>query len=299
MTKHINCLEIDAGGARGIIVLEMLARVENSLTQQIKLKDHFQYMSGCSTGALIITLLKKGYTAGEILEIYKRELPRIFDKKWYRWSIFRPKYSDDTLNAVLTRYLGRDRVSDWGKEIMIPIYDFTNEKLIFYKSYSDSPLKSNEFMFNILRSTVSAQTYFKPWEFNGSKHIDGGNVCANTTLAMISDVSETHKHFNVLSISTGLTVKDTKVKKNGGGILFWVKRTIDHQMEQQVRYTEHIAKRMMVSHGNYLRVEPVLEFSSGKMDDVSKENIDGMVSDGRLFFDQVGESVRRFILDNR
>lgn len=55
-------LTIDGGGIRGMLSVEVLARIEQILRdahddQQLKLCDYFDYIAGTSTGAIIAAAL--------------------------------------------------------------------------------------------------------------------------------------------------------------------------------------------------------------------------------------------------
>ena len=59
-------LALDGGGIRGVITLELLARMESMLAKQLGagddfvLGDYFDYIGGTSTGAVIAAGLAKG-----------------------------------------------------------------------------------------------------------------------------------------------------------------------------------------------------------------------------------------------
>src|SRR5262244_506712 len=68
-------LALDGGGIRGLITIEILARIERILREQsgkpaLVLADYFDYIAGTSTGAVIGTLLSLGRPVDEIRRIY-------------------------------------------------------------------------------------------------------------------------------------------------------------------------------------------------------------------------------------
>src|SRR5215831_15925869 len=68
-------LSLDGGGIRGLITIEILAKVESILREQsgkpsLVLADYFDYIAGTSTGAVIGTLLSLGKPVDEIRRIY-------------------------------------------------------------------------------------------------------------------------------------------------------------------------------------------------------------------------------------
>jgi predicted acylesterase/phospholipase RssA len=71
-------LALDGGGIRGIITLEILARIESLLREKsgrrddFVLADYFDFIAGTSTGAIIGTALSLGMTViGFAISIYK------------------------------------------------------------------------------------------------------------------------------------------------------------------------------------------------------------------------------------
>jgi predicted acylesterase/phospholipase RssA len=78
-------LALDGGGIRGIISIEVLAKIEdvlrkNSGNPELVLADYFDYIAGTSTGAVIGTLVSLGYPVEEIRKIYLDCGRMMFDK---------------------------------------------------------------------------------------------------------------------------------------------------------------------------------------------------------------------------
>lgn len=79
-------LALDGGGIRGILTLEVLARIESLLAptsgkgSAFRLCDFFDYIAGTSTGAIIAAGLACGMSAQELLTFYQQTGPAMFDK---------------------------------------------------------------------------------------------------------------------------------------------------------------------------------------------------------------------------
>ena len=70
-------LALDGGGIRGLITIEILAKIEALLRQQpgksnLVLAEYFDYIAGTSTGAVIGTLLSMGKPVDKIRDIYEQ-----------------------------------------------------------------------------------------------------------------------------------------------------------------------------------------------------------------------------------
>src|SRR5436189_436963 len=92
-------LACDGGGIRGIISIEVLARIESELRKssgnpKLVLADYFDYVAGTSTGAIIATLIALGYSIDETRDVYLRSGTEVFHKARL-WERFRTKLEDE------------------------------------------------------------------------------------------------------------------------------------------------------------------------------------------------------------
>src|SRR4051812_36642647 len=83
-------LSLDGGGIRGILALEVLAKIESELQKklgrddQFVLADYFDYIAGTSTGAIIATCLALGMRVDRVRQFYIESGPAMFDKARWR-----------------------------------------------------------------------------------------------------------------------------------------------------------------------------------------------------------------------
>jgi patatin-like phospholipase/acyl hydrolase len=78
-------LAIDGGGIRGVLALQILAKIESLLREEsansdYRLADYFDYVAGTSTGAIIAAGISLGMSVGEILDFYLKNGSDMFDK---------------------------------------------------------------------------------------------------------------------------------------------------------------------------------------------------------------------------
>src|SRR3546814_11307219 len=71
-------LTIDGGGIKGVFAASFLAEIADTLGG--KLSDHFDLLSGTSTGGLIALGLGLGLSAREVLASYENDEPATFKK---------------------------------------------------------------------------------------------------------------------------------------------------------------------------------------------------------------------------
>ena len=110
--KH-KILALDGGGIRGILTLEVLARMEEMLAEAtgggsaFRLCHFFDYVGGTSTGAIIAAGIARGMSAKELLDFYQKTGPAMFDKQflWKRWNAL---YKSEPLKKELQKTFGAD-----------------------------------------------------------------------------------------------------------------------------------------------------------------------------------------------
>lgn len=85
-----NLLSLDGGGIRGIFSLQVLVEMERQLRERegnpdLVLADHFDYIGGTSTGAIIGSMISWGLPADKVLELYMEQSVAMFRRqRWYR-----------------------------------------------------------------------------------------------------------------------------------------------------------------------------------------------------------------------
>jgi predicted acylesterase/phospholipase RssA len=106
-------LALDGGGIRGILTLEILARMEEMLAAAtgggpaFRLCHYFDYVGGTSTGAIIAAGLARGMSAKDLLDFYQKTGPAMFDKQFIlkRW---RALYKSEPLKKELQKTFGAE-----------------------------------------------------------------------------------------------------------------------------------------------------------------------------------------------
>jgi patatin-like phospholipase/acyl hydrolase len=102
-------LALDGGGIRGVITLEILARIESLLrlrenNADLVLGDYFDYIAGTSTGAIIATCLSLGMSVAAVQNFYIESGPDMFDRarllRRFRYS-FEDKKLSEKLRGVI------------------------------------------------------------------------------------------------------------------------------------------------------------------------------------------------------
>jgi uncharacterized protein len=106
-------LSIDGGGVRGVVALEVLARVEQLLRDEtgepeLVLGDWFDYVGGTSTGAIIAAGVAVGLPVSRIQQLYRENMRSIFTRAGI-FDLVRARYDEEGIETVLRREFGEHR----------------------------------------------------------------------------------------------------------------------------------------------------------------------------------------------
>lgn len=84
-TPRARLLAFDGGGIRGLFALKIARRIETLLRERsgnpkLVLADHFHYIGGTSTGAIIATALSWGLAVDDVIRLYRENARIMFTK---------------------------------------------------------------------------------------------------------------------------------------------------------------------------------------------------------------------------
>jgi patatin-like phospholipase/acyl hydrolase len=185
-------LSIDGGGIRGLISIEILARLQGLLREaygdeDLRLADFFDYVGGTSTGAIIAAGVALGMTIEEIRTLYELGAhvmlkPAPFLSQW------RYRYRANGLTEALKEHLGDTRIGDPGlpQTGVSNVHDLKTLLLLnMYNCNTDSPwpisnnpkakfnrgsqIEGNNLflpLWQLVRASTAAPTYFPPERVN-------------------------------------------------------------------------------------------------------------------------------------
>lgn len=173
-------LALDGGGIRGILTLQMLAKIERILRQRMDdpdlvLSDYFDLIGGTSTGAIIASALSLGWQVSRINALYLEFGHDIFRSSMFRKGLFRPKFSAKAVREGLEREygdicLGGPEVKT-GLGIVLKRLDtgspwivHNNPRGVFYNRQDGSTSTPNRdyLLRQVVRASAAAPTYFEP-----------------------------------------------------------------------------------------------------------------------------------------
>ena len=111
-TSRARLLTFDGGGIRGLFSLEIARRVETLLRERhgrpdLVLADHFHYIGGTSTGAIIATFLSWGMPVDEVVRMYRENAKVMFTKAGLG-SLYKHRFAGEPISDFLRNFFIED-----------------------------------------------------------------------------------------------------------------------------------------------------------------------------------------------
>lgn len=208
-SNGIRILSIDGGGIRGVMVMELLLRLEK-LTGK-KLFELFDMCVGVSTGAILVCALaaERNMTVQEGIYLYKQIGKRLFfqpsafdvlsNTSRLMWS--HAYYDTDLWESLLKKYVGYRRIIDTCKLPHCPkiicISTTVTEQRIdahCFRNYVFPPNVQSIYngghkakLWEVVRASSAAPAYFGDFALNNELHQDGGVLFNNPTAVAIHE----------------------------------------------------------------------------------------------------------------
>ena len=191
LTGPRKLLALDGGGIRGLITVEVLARLESELQQRLGaddsfvLADYFDYIAGTSTGAIVATCLSLGMRVAAIRQFYVDSGPAMFDKAGLLRRYLHNKYKDGELAQLLQDVIQRQSAHNLGYAPAAPVtlgsaalrtylllilrnastdspWPLSNNPEAHYNDISRTDCNLHLPLWQLVRASTAAPTYFPP-----------------------------------------------------------------------------------------------------------------------------------------
>ncbi|XP_062192182.1 patatin-like protein 2 [Phragmites australis] len=330
----VTVLSIDGGGVRGIIPGTILGFLEEKLQAldgpDARIADYFDVIAGTSTGGLVTAMLtapnEEGrplFAAKDINNFYLEHCPKIFravkgGPLGLLKSMSGPKYDGKYLHSIVQKLLGKTRVSQALKNIVIPTFDIKLLQPIVFSRYdATSDPSKDALLSDVCISTSAAPTYLPGHQFETTDKdgkprpfnlIDGGVAANNPTLLAMTHMSKQillgnkdffpikpadYGKFMVLSLGTGTAKIEEKfdaVQSGKWGILGWLYNKgstplIDSFSQASADLVDiHTSVLFQALHCDkgYLRIQDdELKGDTASVDVSTKENLNRLVDVGK------------------
>lgn len=290
MNRYL-AISINGGGALGIGPLAFMCRLEQDTGK--KLGDLAVAFAGTSTGAIIAAGLDEGYSAHDLFDLYKDNLPKIFTKyPWYkRMTAGCPTYDNSFLKKMLQEKF-KGTMDQFKKPIFIPT-THTNGKSV--EKVWDLGDKGVEKAFAVLTSTA-APTFFDCVIKDGQSYSDGG-LWGNDPIAVLNaglKRSSYGRDLRILSFNTGMETPNTL--KGNQTLLGWGKYLLSEWVARAGKSNAYEVAADLGS-DNVAVASPECS-KKIDMDDTSSKTLDKVIGIWTDYYEAHKDYFRKFVLGN-
>jgi len=250
-------LSLDGGGIMGAFAASALAAFERVTGR--KAVEHFDLITGTSTGGIIAISLAMGASAEDICRFYETDGPNIFPtssgvQAWFDRvrDLFRPKFTSERLRAALQAVVGERPLLESRTRLVIPAYDVNTGKVYLFKTphhpgychHTDLPA------IEVALATSAAPTYFPAHTIRGRGTFIDGGLWANCP-AMVGVVEaldflgQAPRDVRMLSLSTTSYPFRLDQPEKARGLVGWAPKLIDTFMFGQAQAAANMAGSLL------------------------------------------------------
>lgn len=284
--SRFQVLALDGGGLKGIYSAAILAALEKDLQHSVL--DHFDLITGTSTGGLIALGLGAGLTPVELVGFYSEIGPKVFPRRrglMRARQLFAPKYDAAPLRGALTEILGDRILADSRKRLVIPSFNLGDEKVHVFKTPHHPRLKRDWRvpMVDIAMATAAAPTFFPAHNIDHMRLIDGGVWANNPTSLGIAEAVSMFgvplDSIRVFSLGTTSDLKHRARRLDRGGIIAWARSSsiLDVVLGGQSVGATNLARHLL-GEEDVLRIDPEVPEGLFALDRVDADELIGKAS---------------------
>ncbi|VDD86309.1 unnamed protein product [Enterobius vermicularis] len=299
----IRILSIDGGGTRGMMCLEVLQVLENSLCGP-KLSDVFDYIIGVSTGAIIAVLITaKGFSIKTCKEYYMQMSKDLFNqgrlsgvsglltshsyyntKKWVR--LLKQVVGEDSALMDSCCRKGAPKLG-----VVSSIANTPALQPYIFRNYDLLPGRESHFkggcdflLWQAIQASAAAPGYFEEVALGPILHQDGGILANNPTALALHEARllwPNERILCVVSIGSGRSVvpmEPTELKL-ATGLQDKITRIVDSATDTEL---VHLAMQDLLPADSYFRFNPYMS-SNYSLDEVDSEKLVQMGQDAQLY----------------
>jgi predicted acylesterase/phospholipase RssA len=188
-------LSLDGGGARGLLTLGVLAQLERHLGERsgdpnnFRLAHYFDLIGGTSTGAIIATTLALEWRVRDVVDLYFKLLPAIFERPQVPGPlrVLIPAFKNKALTQALNEHLGDRMLNSDALKTGLAIHAkridsgsawivVNNADWCYFNAKADSTGVPNSqfYLRDLVQASAAAPTYFADVRIPLARRKNGG-----------------------------------------------------------------------------------------------------------------------------
>ena len=266
-SEPFQILSIDGGGIKGLFTAALLAKFEDDL--DISVVDHFDLLTGTSTGGIIALGLAVGMRPKEVVEFYKNYGPEIFQCSGGKISKFlrhllSALYDSQDLEEALKDCFGNKRLADCNKRVVIPSYNLGQDEVYLFKTRHHPRITRDPKVpiWKAAMGTAAAPTYFSSFtKVDHVRLIDGGIWANNPSVVGITEainlLGVKLNNIRLLNLGTTSEVTYRSDRLDDGGRWAWKEDAITVALRGQSIGAFNQAQ-LLIGKENALRIDPAV-----------------------------------------
>lgn len=282
--ERFQILSLDGGGFKGLFSAVVLAKIEEKSGHRII--DHFDLITGTSTGGLIALGLGMGLSPREIVQFYVNQGPKIFSnwfgwRSWLQW-LYR-KFPQGPLEKALRdgSAFGDKLLGQSTKRLVIPSYNVGADQVRLFKTPHHPRLTTDLHIpaWKIALATSAAPTYFPACRHIDQQRLIDGGVWANNPsmigiVEAVSMLGVPLQTIKVFSLGTTDSRKARSKALDTGGNIRWMFR---HDALEVLMRGQSVGVNGQVAHligtDNFRRIDPIVPHGIFRLDGLNIEEL--------------------------
>ena len=267
---RFHIVSLDGGGIRGLISAMLLIRLnrEKGLEGWLERAD---LLAGTSTGALIALCLAKGLGLEEIRALYHDTSRDIFDDSWLDnvkdvGTLLGAQYRIDGLKRQLQRMLGKARLRDLRKRVLITAFDLDNGhprpekrrwKPKLFHNFPGTDSDGAMLAWKVGLYTCAAPTYFPSVD----GYVDGGVFANNPSMCALAQTQDARigrtaalEDVALFSLGTGSSLIYVQGSKHDWGYAQWARALLGVMFDGTIGIADYQCRHLLG--GRYHRLAP-------------------------------------------
>lgn len=242
-------LALDGGGVKGAYTASVLHTLEVLTGRSVS--EHFDLITGTSTGGIIAVAIGLGIPLQQIVELYVEQGPIIFpeppagwwdnlERKWR--NLWQPKHCQGVLLEAVSEVFGEQKFGASSNRLIIPAFNAQSGDIQLFKTAHHPDYRMDCLLpaTTVAMATSAAPTYLSAYKDHAGRVFIDGGVWANCPVVVglveaISRLKWPREQIDVLSIGTTSIPFHVGEKKQNGGLAQWGKGIVDIFQEAQGR----------------------------------------------------------------